>query len=113
MANIYQISKQDNVASALAELNVATHHILGESIFPTIIVTESILVGHKVALRTIKKNELIVKYGVPIGIASTDISKGQWVHLHNCMSQYDQKSSHLNMLTGTRSVSDPHQQKGE
>ena len=53
MANIYQISKQDNVASALSDLNTSTHKILGESIFPTIMVIEPILVGHKVALHAV------------------------------------------------------------
>lgn len=39
--------------------------------------------GHKVALRDIKKGENVVKYGFPIGHATTDIAKGDWVHTHN------------------------------
>ena len=39
--------------------------------------------GHKVALRDIKKGENVIKYGFPIGHATTDIAKGDWVHTHN------------------------------
>ena len=39
--------------------------------------------GHKVALKDIKAGEKIIKYGFPIGVASEDISKGDWVHVHN------------------------------
>ncbi len=39
--------------------------------------------GHKVALRPIYKGEDVVKYGFPIGHASRDINKGEWVHSHN------------------------------
>ena len=46
-------------------------------------VMEHIPMGHKVALRSIKKGELIHKYGVPIGWATRDILKGAWVHSQN------------------------------
>lgn len=39
--------------------------------------------GHKIAVRDIKKDELIVKYGEEIGIATRDIKKGEYVHVHN------------------------------
>lgn len=39
--------------------------------------------GHKVALRDIKAGEKIVKYGFPVGVATADIAKGEWVHVHN------------------------------
>ncbi len=45
---------------------------------------EDIPFGHKVALRGIAVGQVIVKYGLPIGRASRPISKGQWVHVHNC-----------------------------
>lgn len=34
-------------------------------------------------LKKIAKNEDIIKYGFPIGHATKDIVKGEWVHLHN------------------------------
>jgi altronate hydrolase len=39
--------------------------------------------GHKVALRDIKKGEPVIKYGFPIGEATEDIPKGGHVHSHN------------------------------
>ncbi|MBQ8696507.1 MAG: altronate dehydratase [Clostridia bacterium] len=39
--------------------------------------------GHKYALFDIKAGEQIVKYGYPIGVATADIKKGEWVHSHN------------------------------
>lgn len=39
--------------------------------------------GHKIAICPIKKGEPILKYGESIGAASTDIQKGEYVHVHN------------------------------
>ena len=44
--------------------------------------------------------EMIVKYGVVIGRATKDIPMGSWVHLHVMRSNYDERSSHLNVNTG-------------
>ena len=42
-----------------------------------------ICAGHKIALKDIKAGEKVIKYGFPIGVASCDISEGDWVHVHN------------------------------
>jgi len=39
--------------------------------------------GHKVALRPIKKGEAVYKYGQIIGFASQEIAAGDHVHVHN------------------------------
>src|SRR6516162_2972864 len=39
--------------------------------------------GHKIALRPIKKGEAITKYGQIIGFAGRDIEAGEHVHVHN------------------------------
>ena len=39
--------------------------------------------GHKLALKDIKNGANIIKYGFPIGSATADIKKGEWVHTHN------------------------------
>ncbi len=39
--------------------------------------------GHKYALRAILNGENVIKYGMPIGHAVTDISAGELVHVHN------------------------------
>lgn len=40
-------------------------------------------IGHKIALSSIKKGETIYKYGEDIGRATSDIAKGEHVHVHN------------------------------
>lgn len=39
--------------------------------------------GHKVALCDIKQGENVIKYGYPIGHATSDIKEGEHVHTHN------------------------------
>ena len=49
---------------------------------------EDIQFGHKFALRDIAQGEPILKYGLPIGNALSDIRAGEWVHVHNCRSEH-------------------------
>jgi len=44
---------------------------------------DDIPIGHKVALKNLKKGETIIKYGVDIGIMTADAKKGEHVHVHN------------------------------
>ncbi|WP_439573631.1 UxaA family hydrolase [Phreatobacter sp.] len=44
---------------------------------------QDIPIGHKVALKDIKKGETVWKYGQDIGIAKADIKKGEHAHVHN------------------------------
>jgi (2R)-sulfolactate sulfo-lyase subunit alpha len=39
--------------------------------------------GHKVALKDIKKGDTVIKYGNDIGKAVADIAKGHHAHVHN------------------------------
>ena len=39
--------------------------------------------GHKLALKDIKSEDTIIKYGNDIGRAVSDIPKGGYVHVHN------------------------------
>lgn len=39
--------------------------------------------GHKYAVCHIKKGELVIKYGFPIGVAANDIKAGEHIHTHN------------------------------
>lgn len=68
--NSIKIDEQDNVAVALEELTLA----------------DTIPAGHKYACCDLKAGEKIIKYGFPIGRASNDIKKGEWVHSHNLQS---------------------------
>ena len=44
---------------------------------------DPIPLGHKIALREIKKGETIIKYGHDVGQASADVGEGRHVHVHN------------------------------
>ncbi len=44
-------------------------------------------IGHKIALKPIKKGDTIWKYGQDIGIAKADIAVGEHVHVHNAKTK--------------------------
>ncbi|MCR5346695.1 MAG: UxaA family hydrolase [Fretibacterium sp.] len=94
------ISPKDNVATALDELQPGSVRLLGEAASLQSEAAVKIPRGHKLALRDIADGEKIIKYEVVIGQATTDIRAGEWVHLHNIRSIYDERSSHLDIHTG-------------
>ena len=51
-------------------------------------ITEDILLGHKIAFKTIKKGEKIIKFNMSIGSATKDIDAGEHIHLHNIKSDF-------------------------
>ena len=80
-------SEKDNVGVVVVEGLKAGAAMLG-------VVTESdetlqlearhdIPIGHKVALRTLKKGDTAVKYGEDIGRMVADAAAGEHVHVHN------------------------------
>lgn len=97
---VYQIYRQDNVATALVGLLEGEVTVNGDAAQKIITAVEKIPSGHKISLFDINNGENIVKYGVVIGQATMDIQKGSWVHLHNMKSLYDERSSHLDAVTG-------------
>lgn len=66
-----QLEKSDAVRVEIADQNF------------NIIVSQTIPVGHKFALRDISKGEPVIKYGEIIGLATHKIAGGQLVHVHN------------------------------
>lgn len=81
-----QVNDKDNVATIFAEgikkgVEVEVRDKRGHSTI--IAVADDIPYGHKVAIAKINKGELITKYGEEIGIATRDIQKGEYVHIHN------------------------------
>lgn len=42
--------------------------------------------GHKIAAAAIAEGAKIVKYGEVIGMATCDIAKGEYVHVHNLVA---------------------------
>jgi len=77
------ISDQDNVATALEALEPGRVLDIAGS---RIVVGAPIPRGHKIALRSIRAGEAVIKYGSPIGTASADIAPGMHVHTHNVES---------------------------
>ena len=51
-------------------------------------VSAALALGHKVALKPIRAEGKIFKYGEPIGSATHDIGVGEHVHVHNMRSDY-------------------------
>ncbi len=97
----FQINIEDNVATALGRLEQGSVILRGDTTETTIVANTSVPEGHKVALSDIQVGEAIIKYHVTIGCATKHIKKGSWVHLHNMESVYDERSSHLDITTGT------------
>ncbi len=96
----FQIHYNDNVATALTEIEQGYVELYGDSESRGVNAEVHIPKGHKIALKDIKEGEKIIKYGVVIGIATKQIAKGNWVHLHVMKSLYDTRSSHLDVITG-------------
>lgn len=69
----------ENLKAGTDMLAVVTHD---NSAF-NITAKMDIPIGHKVALKDIKKGDTIWKYGQDIGKAIADIRKGEHVHVHN------------------------------
>ncbi|MEW6046403.1 MAG: altronate dehydratase family protein [Bacillota bacterium] len=84
MHECIRLHPADNVATALRELEQgSTIQVLGSNGFEQLTIHETIPFGHKVALRSIPRGNLIIKYGHVIGRATLDIESGSLVHSHN------------------------------
>jgi len=80
MTQILKIHPADNVVVALQPLSAgAVFEVDGHSIQ----VAEDVPAGHKIAIRAIKKDENVIKYGFPIGHAKEDKMAGSWMNENN------------------------------
>lgn len=77
------IGAADNVATALEALEPGRSLTIDGA---TVVVRQAIPAGHKVALRAIAAGDAVIKYGSPIGTATTAIDAGEHVHVHNVAS---------------------------
>ena len=80
MNEMVRITEKDMVAVALKPLKAGETVSYGAG---EITLTEDLPMGHKAALREIRKGEPVIKYGYPIGEATEDIPAGAHVHTHN------------------------------
>lgn len=107
MKDYLKIQDMDNVLVAIREIKKGS---LVEDEAREILVTEDIKPGHKLALKDIKKDEDVIKYGFPIGHASQDIAQGSWVHSHNLETNlkdnleytYEPKLNEINKYEGPK-----------
>jgi len=89
--DVIVINKADSVAVAARQLRKdEAVDVEGRKI----VVMDDIPVPHKIALKAIKKDEVVYKYGYPIGLATRDIMEGEWVHLHNLKSALTESVSY-------------------
>lgn len=100
MPSAFQIHPSDSVAVLLEDAPPGSVSLLGSPTAPTIIGNQAILLGHKIAVRPHEPGEAVIKYGVRIGHATAPIAAGDWIHLHNCASDLDERSNTLEVTTG-------------
>ncbi len=94
----------DTVATMLDDAAPGVVRVVNsEGVTASITVTQAIERGHKAALISMALGDAVVKYGTVIGRASRAIAEGDWVHLHNCASGFDERSSTLDIKTGAPS----------
>jgi len=89
--DVIVINKADSVAVAVRQLKKDEAVDVGGR---KIVAMDDIPVPHKIALKQIKKDEVVYKYGYPIGLATRDIMEGEWVHLHNLKSALTESVSY-------------------
>jgi altronate hydrolase len=77
---VVRVAGDDNVAVTLRPV-AAGEHLSVDGVSVTS--RGEIGPGHKVALESIRAGDVVVKFGVPIGVATEAISAGDWVHSHN------------------------------
>lgn len=95
----FQIQPQDNVATMISDARAELVELSGAT-RGEIVASEAISHGHKIAVRDIKANEAVIKFGVRIGHATQPIPCGAWVHLHNLASDLDERSGTLDLHSG-------------
>lgn len=81
------LSPSDNVATALTDLKAGeTLEVEAGGKPASIKVTKDIPFGHKFSLSRIEADSPVIKYGEVIGLSTTTIEPGDYVHVHNVVS---------------------------
>lgn len=77
MDRYIQIHPKDNVAVALADLPAGeVLHLSGRDVT----LRETIPVGHKIVLTDLNEQDLVIKYGYPIGHVIRRVQSGEWIN---------------------------------
>jgi altronate dehydratase len=77
---LVQLHPDDNVCVAARKLTKGDRYRLGGQ---EVELRDDIPQGHKVAWGTFECDDVVRKYGQPIGVATERIAPGTWVHSHN------------------------------
>jgi len=96
----FVLHAKDNVATALDDLEPGPVALFGESQKKEVVCVEAVKFGHKVALADLDPGDEVLKNQVVIAKAYQAIQAGQWVHLHNIESQFDERAGTLDHDTG-------------
>ncbi|MFC7681407.1 UxaA family hydrolase [Paenibacillus sp. GCM10028914] len=80
MQRLMKMNTRDTVAVALSQIKAGEEIQFGDHTYTA---RQDIPQGHKIALIDFAKDDIVNKYGYPIGHATTEISKGEHVHTHN------------------------------
>jgi hypothetical protein len=87
MKRAVAISKNDNVATLLDNVDAGEEIEVSGDISEKVVAREAINRGHKISLREIDEGEDIIKYGVVIGVSTKRILEGHHVHTHNVIGK--------------------------
>lgn len=85
---IHLVDQKDNTATIISREMKKGRVVeleIGDNVI-NIEILEDIIYGHKIAVKPIKKGEVVLKYGLSIGTALVDIDAGKHVHIHNIES---------------------------
>ena len=83
MIKVLKIDKKDNVVTCLQALKKGdVINVDGKDI----LINEDIERFHKVAIKDLKKGDLVYKYGQIIGDMTKDAHEGDFIHTHNVES---------------------------
>lgn len=82
------LNESDNTAVVLSDIHAGTTI---SALGCEVVAKQFIPFGHKISMKDIKRGEIVLKYGLPIGKALFDIHIGEHIHTHNLVSLYDVK----------------------
>ncbi len=78
------LDEKDNVATAIADLKAGSMiTVNSKNGAAEVSLTQDIPLGHKFALRDIRRGGAVVKYGEIIGRAKNRLHPGEHAHVHN------------------------------
>ncbi len=95
MSKILLIETIDNVAITLINLPAKSHVVVNLSSIKSrsVVTSEDIPQGHKLALKDFAPGDWIIKYGERIGRAKCAIKAGAHVHIHNVIDITEELTS--------------------